>query len=490
MTAATWSEETEFARLRFEEGLLRRGFVERDGIWRGTVTANHLQCEIALRVPEGFPFRPARVWPDPLDVVPWSWHRELDGAMCLVAEDDHEDLWWADAQAFLSHVHAWIDAAVEGWPNDRADLDLERYFAASDDERLYVYDGLGQYGTGDIVFRAERNNVMRLQARSARPRKGSKPTKDRAGRVVSIGTLATPPRSWSDLTSASADIGSLEADIRAGRLTLLVVTYDRHGRDGAVVLEVGRDRDGGVGVAKLKSAPDIDSSRLARAGVHAALLGQRSVAMVGVGAVGSFTADLLVRSGVRQLTLIDGDLVVPGNLVRHLVGAESVGLSKVAAVRNYLNQRAVSGPLDIECHDKDLQSLPWATEVIATHDLVINATADFATTALLGVAANALRKHFVSVALQNDGRTARVDIMPPLNGAEPLKRSADLDAPRSDGYFEAGCGSPVSPTPPHAVVEAAAIAARHAAHLLVGTSHEASGEVRVLDTANSEEGAG
>jgi hypothetical protein len=46
--------------------------------------------------------------------------------------------------------------------------------------------------------------------------------------------------------------------------------------------------------------------------------------------------------------------------------------------------------------------------------------------------------------------------------------------------FEAGCGEPVSPTPPHAVAEAAATAVRHIIGILTGTPVSDAGEERVL----------
>ena len=57
---------------------------------------------------------------------------------------------------------------------------------------------------------------------------------------------------------------------------------------------------------------------------------------MGCGAIGSFAADLLFRAGVRQLTLCDGERLRPGNIVRHLAGAEQVGRAKTLAVLNCL----------------------------------------------------------------------------------------------------------------------------------------------------------
>lgn len=44
--------------------------------------------------------------------------------------------------------------------------------------------------------------------------------------------------------------------------------------------------------------------------------------------------------------------------------------------------------------------------------------------------------------------------------------------------FEGGCGEPVSPTPPFAVAEAAAMAVRHIVGYLTGEPASPAGEVR------------
>jgi tRNA A37 threonylcarbamoyladenosine dehydratase len=58
------------------------------------------------------------------------------------------------------------------------------------------------------------------------------------------------------------------------------------------------------------------------------------VAIVGVGGVGSWTAEALARSGLAQLTLIDLDNIAESNINRQVHALEStVGLAKVEALR-------------------------------------------------------------------------------------------------------------------------------------------------------------
>ncbi|HQK92299.1 MAG TPA: tRNA threonylcarbamoyladenosine dehydratase [Armatimonadota bacterium] len=61
-----------------------------------------------------------------------------------------------------------------------------------------------------------------------------------------------------------------------------------------------------------------------------ARLGAAHVAVVGIGAVGSYATEALARSGVGHLRLVDGDLVQPSNINRQLMALEStLGRPKV-----------------------------------------------------------------------------------------------------------------------------------------------------------------
>lgn len=51
-------------------------------------------------------------------------------------------------------------------------------------------------------------------------------------------------------------------------------------------------------------------------------LSRASVLVVGVGGVGGYAAEMLVRSGVGKLTLIDADSVAPSNLNRQLIATQ------------------------------------------------------------------------------------------------------------------------------------------------------------------------
>lgn len=479
MSLADYDDYVAYSRQHFEEGLIRAGFTEKDAGWQGPIPRSVGTTEVLITLRSRFPFQPPRVVPVDPDAVAWSWHRDMDGALCLIAEDDHDGLWWTEAGAFLEHITAWFEQADSGWTDDRLDLDLDRYFHPSEDQRLYLYDDLAQYRNGFVRFRPSKNNTMRI-GRGTRPAKTSKHSKDRFGYVADLGNVDVPPRTWGDIASRIDPGVDLDRRIRERTVAIVVLIYQRGTHDGAITLEAWPTKDGDVAVNRLRSGADTKAARSARAGVLAPKLRERRVAVVGVGALGSFIAEMLARSGVRHLTLLDHDVVMPGNLVRHLVGPDAVGLPKAEAVKRHICGRDELLTIDISVSDHMLTTGAQALELLRSHDLVVNATADFATTALLHVAAESLETKIVSAAIQNDGMTCRIDVLPPLGGADLLPSSTSDTDRKTPEVFEAGCGSPISLTPPYAVIEAAAATVRHTIGLLVDRPLHPAGEVRAL----------
>ncbi len=67
-----------------------------------------------------------------------------------------------------------------------------------------------------------------------------------------------------------------------------------------------------------------------------ARLASARIGIAGAGGLGSNVAALLVRSGVRQLLVVDGDTVEPSNLNRQHYWPEDLGRPKVLALRDRL----------------------------------------------------------------------------------------------------------------------------------------------------------
>lgn len=103
-------------------------------------------------------------------------------------------------------------------------------------------------------------------------------------------------------------------------------------------------------------------------------LAAAKVAIIGCGALGTAQADLLVRAGVGQLTLIDRDVVEVSNLQRQTLFDESdaaAGLPKAAAAQARLQR--VNHAVEIQARIADLDP-DHAEALLAGHDLLLDGT--------------------------------------------------------------------------------------------------------------------
>ncbi|MBY0332871.1 MAG: ThiF family adenylyltransferase [Acetobacteraceae bacterium] len=125
-------------------------------------------------------------------------------------------------------------------------------------------------------------------------------------------------------------------------------------------------------------------------------LSARRVGVVGAGSVGSKVATSLARTGVGRFLLLDGDVLLPGNLVRHDLDWASVGGHKVDELAWRL---AVVRPgADISIRRAILTgqeasaSVAAALDDLASCDLIVEATADGRIFGLVGSHAAARAK--------------------------------------------------------------------------------------------------
>lgn len=214
-----------------------------------------------------------------------------------------------------------------------------------------------------------------------------------------------------------------------------------------------------------------------------------TVAVLGVGALGSQIASLLARTGVGHFLLVDDDIVTAGNRVRHELDLADVGRFKTAALASRLRrinpwceiteQRQRLGGLNGQA----LGAIQVADDQLGAQltdaDLIVNASADSTAgshCAKLARAAEATVLHaWVGpgawggrVLIQRDGRE-------PAGCPECLARwqeSGEVEVPPLPEdpdpveVLEAGCADPSFTGPGFELASAAASSARIAAQLL------------------------
>lgn len=439
-----------------------------------------VEALIEVSIGADFPYQKPRVR-DLNFATGKSWHRDSEGGLCLWPDDGSvADLPWKDPDVLVERIELWLRNSATGWQDDLPVLDLDRYFGAKVGRFLMPESEIPGQTFFTLVERGlERaadtpagicGIIYEIGRYVAGPPLGVKKRGRWSGvygASLHVGELDVPFTSWGDLVSRvdPALAKKLTDFARFGTLKVIVVGYSRGGNAGRVVLKLGRQNKRITIEGALEPVPSDIAVRRQRAGTTESQLREKAVAVVGVGAVGSYVADLLVRRGVQQLTLVDGDSMRPGNSIRHLVGARDLELErKVGAVKTTLESYGFVAP-SIETRFGYLLTIDDAWSLVASHDLVIDATASGTGSALLADLASDTGTPVVQVCLQRVGGVIRVDRYPLRTGESHYEAIPELDS--APLLFEYGCGDPVSPTTPDSVVEAAVWAVRMAIDILL-----------------------
>jgi molybdopterin-synthase adenylyltransferase len=122
-------------------------------------------------------------------------------------------------------------------------------------------------------------------------------------------------------------------------------------------------------------------------------LSRAHAAVVGLGALGSISSDLLARAGVGHLRLIDRDVVELTNLQRQSLYSEA-DLDRPKAEAAAQRLRLVNSAIEIEAVPKDVHSAT-VREILRDADIILDGTDNLETRFLLNEAALDLGVPFV-----------------------------------------------------------------------------------------------
>jgi ThiF family len=463
------------ARAALRRDLAARDFADDGEVLRGPVKwrtpeSTDATAVVDITVPDRYPFGPPVVrLTDPGVLLEVTFHRDLDGGLCLWDTDEPvPDGPWTDPDLLLRRIAGWLENTAAGWPGDE-DCDLERYLPASSQPGIVLYDHdairplqgyLRTRATQDPGVVTVLASTWSPPAQPARKRaaKGRNPAPSAPRHLAyaaDLGPRQSPVRDWDDVAVALGDRASeLRRFInQGGSVELLLLWYRRGQQEAALAVAV---QPGRPPVLKAREAADTSlAARTLRAGTSATDLASRRVAVVGCGAVGSYIADLLYREGVRHLILIDSQLLRPGNAIRHLAPPRLAGLPKAEAVKQVLLGYELGGD-DIQARQSKIATPGQVLEILDSSDLVIDATADQRVTAMLCWAATTTGRPMVTACVQREGGIARADRFPLR--CEEGHLPPVPEAPYLALVRERGCGDAVSLTPPSAVMAAAELA--------------------------------
>lgn len=150
--------------------------------------------------------------------------------------------------------------------------------------------------------------------------------------------------------------------------------------DGATVQArwIPRKTDGAI-LTVAQVPVEIDGND--RVGTSWEITSGATVAIVGLGSLGSKVATSLVRSGVQKATTVDGDVFLAENVVRHDADYAHVGLMKTEAAAARMGDVA-SHPIAVSEHDHDVTDASnpevheQTTKALQNATLIIDATAN------------------------------------------------------------------------------------------------------------------
>lgn len=274
-----WELTLKAARSDFIDRMEQRGFdanaEENRDVLRGEVAVAGSRWPVRVELGNAFPFHPPRVFPD--DDVLRSWHRELDGAMRLYAEDDKDGLPWLNVDDFLRLVVRWLEQTDAGWPSGTADLDLDRYFPRASEQCLVVYGDLDPLINAYIRL-AVKSRTIEVLGRAGVPPKQTR--KNRLfGYVIDIGEPTTPPRTWEHIAELIPNkiARQVERAILDRPLRILLLRYTRRGRTAVLALNARPTHNGGIALHSYPSASNETETLMLRAGDELAALANQRV---------------------------------------------------------------------------------------------------------------------------------------------------------------------------------------------------------------------
>ena len=105
----------------------------------------------------------------------------------------------------------------------------------------------------------------------------------------------------------------------------------------------------------------MDLSRTKKVFANIENLKSKHVAIFGLGGVGGYVAEALVRSGVGEITVVDGDVVEASNINRQIIAlSDNIGQPKVDAIS--LRLKAINP--DVIVHAHNMFFLPENSDVL------------------------------------------------------------------------------------------------------------------------------
>lgn len=195
----------------------------------------------------------------------------------------------------------------------------------------------------------------------------------------------------------------------------------------------------------------------------------KRVCVIGCGGIGGYAIELLARTGITYLSLVDGDCFDVSNLNRQLFCTEeNIGCSKAAEAEK--QAKRINSALQIHAYSVYINN-ENVDEILRGHDLVIDALDSISARRILERSCSVLGIPLIHAAIS--GWNAQIAVIMPetplFNIIYPEKDSAET-----------------TPSLSFTPALAASIQVAEAVKLLVGRSAALSGRLLVIDLLSQE----
>lgn len=425
---------------------------------------------------DGWPLEPPALLVDGLDTN----HSTLAGLVCMWREDD-TSLRWTSVEGLFERMVEWCHDAQEGW--GQRDLGRDAYLNFGKKIRVLATFDLTKFRTsvgawGDFYgLRKKPRHVDFVPGRAPAS------TVALPGLWFLVGQLKVPARNlaelqrcltrsqWRGLQRALTLRKKGELLQPSGGVDLIMLVWERNDQMEVLAMACEGTRDEMDALA-LQTGPSDEENLILRAGPDAPSLKPKSIVVFGAGAIGGHAAVALAESGVGRLRLVDGELLTPGNVVRHVCGHDQVGMPKIEAV--HLVVKAHAPWTEVETRPDSPLKPDAIRDLIRDADVVVDTTGNGPATMALAITARHEGKPLVSAALYRGGFVGRIRRQA-LPSDTWIDQRADSERypiipPDEDGAdlasAEIGCSAPVNNAPPTSVMSCASLVVQSAIDIL------------------------
>ena len=453
--------------------------------WRGPIHPAFADLTDAatmdIAIMPGWPFQPPALLVQGLNTN----HSTLGGFVCLWQDGDL-NLDWTTIEGLFSRIEEWCENARLGW--DGHDLGLDAlmnfhakypYAAIFDLPTLGIRKGSWGDFRGLLNLNPIRVDILQGRKQSVNELRGmwfhAGELKSPPPRQLSEVLSSLPRKQRKGLQRALVERRHSQELVASGGVDIILFCWEWRGRTDLLVMACKGTGETVAAIALQPGAND-EQTLVLRAGPDAPALRSRRVVVFGAGALGGHTALTLAESGVGSIEIVDYDVLLPGNVVRHVSGHSQVGKLKVEAVKAAIKDHAPWTKVTVFEKSSPVRTPDEIRERVADAHLVVDTTGSEALAYSLAVVAESVKKPLVSGALYRGGFIGRVQRQAqaedtPIHQREgrsryplipPGDETEDLSIP------QLGCSAPVNNAPPTAGLACASVIVQVAVDALTG----------------------